>query len=242
MASLALSTALNKQILVVLMERILHFIAQYPIDFVAYLSSILPIVIGVCRHRYLTNNLKFVWLFFVISFIKDTYSLIVIFTEPNNWYVQNIEPIYQTVVVSAVFYWSFESSFSRRIIVALTTVCTLITLLYYKNEEVSSVSLSTFRLFAITLSLTYFNKVVMDMRVKSITRYSMFWFTSGLLIYVAGTFFIMLLSEYWYHDINKVPVEVFDKYWNSSQLLLILFTLLSTVGIWFSKYDSENLI
>ena len=70
----------------------------------------------------------------------------------------------------------------------------------------------------------------------------MFWFTSGLLIYVTGTFFIMLLSEYWYQDGNKVPIDVFDRYWNLSQLLAILFTIFSAIGIWFSKCDSENLI
>ena len=123
-----------------------------------------------------------------------------------------------------------------------TAVCTLITLAFYKSNEVSAVSLSTFRLFAIVLTLAYFSKVVMDMRVKNIMKYSMFWFTSGLLIYAAGTFFIVLLSEYWYQDINKVPIEVFDKYWNASQILLILFTILSAIGLWFSKYDKENLL
>lgn len=80
------------------------------------------------------------------------------------------------------------------------------------------------------------------MRVKSITRYSMFWFTSGLLIYSAGTFFIVLFSEYWYKDINKVPAEVFDRYWNASQALFIIFCLLSAYGLWTSKYDQENIL
>lgn len=224
-----------------MMERILHYFIQYPIDSTAYLSSILPIVTGSLRYKYLTDNLKSIWLFFIISFIKDTYSLILVFTVPSNLYIQNVESIYQTVLIGAIFYCSFEAPSNRRLIAAFSVVCGLITIFYYEKYEVSSVSLSVFRLFAIILSLAYFSKVVMDMRVKNIMRHSMFWFTSGLLIYAAGTFFAMLLSEYWYQDV-KISVEVFDRYWNSSQLLLILFTLLSTVGIWFSKYDSENLM
>lgn len=224
------------------MERILPFFAKYPIDFIAYSSSILPIIVGIPRYKYLTSNLKVVCLFFIISFVRDTYSLILIFTVRNNIYIQNVEPIVQTVLIGTVFYCSFESPFNRRLIAVSTVVCALISAFYYEDNEVSSVSLSAFRLFAIILSLAYFSKVVMDMRIKNMLRHSMFWFTSGLLIYAAGTFFVMLFSEYWYHDINKVSTEVFDKYWNPSQLLLVLFTFLSTVGIWFGKCDSENLI
>lgn len=242
MVTLAHSIALllNKRKLIVMMERILHFFALYPIDFIAHIGSILPIIIGVLRYKYLTGNIKAIWFFFIVSFIKDSYSLLLIFTAPNNLYIQNIEPIYQTIIIGSIFYYSFDTSFTRRIITVSTVFCTLTTVLYYKDNEASSVSLSTFRLFAIVLALAYFGKVMMDMRVKNIMKHSLFWFTSGLLIYTAGTFFIMLLSEYWYQGINKVPIDVFDKYWNSSQLLLVLFTLLSTVGIWFSKYDVDN--
>lgn len=223
-------------------DRLLYLFEKYPLDLLSHLSSSLPIIIGIFRYSYLANNLKVIWLFFIVSFVKDTYSLLLVFAAQNNTYIQNIEPVYQTILVGAVFYYSFESFYNRRLIAAFTVICTLITLFYYKDNEVSSVSLSSFRLFAIILSLAYFSKVVMDMRVKSMMRHSMFWFTSGLLIYATGTFFIMLLSEYWYQDVNKVPTEVFDKYWNPSQQLLILFAIFSAIGLWFSKCDSENLI
>ncbi len=224
------------------MERILHFFVQYPIDFIAHISSVLPIVIGISRYRYLNNSLKIILFFFIISFIKDTYSLALIFSIPNNLYVQNIESVYQTALIGAVFYFSFEENFSRRIIALSTILCTAFTLFYYKNNEVSSISLSTVRLLAIALALAYFSKIMVDMRVKNIMKHSMFWFSAGLLIYAAGTFFAMSLSEYWYKDINKVPVEIFDKYWNSSQILLIIFAMLSTVGLWFAKCDNDNFV
>lgn len=223
-------------------DRLLDLSERYPLDFLSYISSSLPIITGILRYKHVGNDLKIICLFFAISFVKDTYSLTLIFAAQNNLYIQNIEPIYQTVLIGALFYYSFEAPSHRRLIAAFTTVCTIVTLFYYKNNEVSSVSLSTFRLFAIMLSLAYFSKVVIDMRVKNIMKHSMFWFTAGLLIYAAGTFFIMLLSEYWYQDINKVPIDVFDRYWNSSQLLLILFTLLSSIGIWFSRCDRENFL
>jgi hypothetical protein len=225
-----------------MLEKLLLQCEKYPLDFISHFSISFPIVLGIIRYKHLTGAHKVILGFFSFFFIKETVALWLSLLKQNNLYLQNIDPIYQTALVGALFYCSFETPFSRRIIIAFTAFCTLITVIFYKNGEVSSVSLSTFRVFAIILALSYFSKIVMDMRVKNIMRYSMFWFTSGLLIYAAGTFFIVLLSEYWYQDINKVPIDVFDKYWNSSQVLLVLFAILSAIGIWFSKYDKENLL
>lgn len=224
-----------------MMERLLHFFAQYPVDLISHLSSILSIIIGTLRYKYLSPNLKAVWVLFILNFIKDTYSLIVVFTEPSNAYIYNIEPIYQTVLIGVIFYLSFDSFSNRRIIIALTSVCVLITVVYFQKDQASTVSLSVFKLFAIALSLSYLNKVVMDMRVKNIMGHSMFWFTAGLLIYAAGTFFTVLFSEFIFNP-KIVDDETFDIYWNLNSFLFILFALLSAVSIWFGKFDRENLV
>lgn len=224
-----------------MMERLLHFFAQYPIDLISHLSSILSIIAGTLRYKYLTPNLKAIWVLFILNFIKDTYSLIIIFTEPSNAYIYNIEPIYQTILIGVIFYLSFDGSTNRQLIVALTGICALITLFYYQKDQVSTVSLSVFKLFAIVLSLSYFNKVVMDMRVKNIMGHSMFWFTAGLLVYAAGTFFTVLFSEFIFNP-KIVDDETFSIYWNLNSFLFILFAVLSAISIWFGKFDRENLL
>jgi hypothetical protein len=225
-----------------MLEKLLSLSEKYPLDFISHLSSSFPFILGIIRYRYLTINHKLILTLFALCFIKESIALWLSLQKQHNLFLQNIDPIYESILIGIIFYFSFETTFNRRIIALFTAVSVLITLLFYKSTEVSSVSLSTFRLLAIGLILAYFSKLMTDMRVKNIMTYSMFWFASGLLIYTTGTFFIVLLSEYWYQDINKVPIEVFDRYWNVSQVLFILFAVFSTIGIWFSKYDSENLI
>lgn len=241
MAIYARAIAPNKQFLSSMMERLLHFFAQYPVDLISHLSSSLSIIVGALRYKYLSPNLKAIWVLFIFNFSKDTYSLVVLFTEPSNAYIYNIEPIYQTALVGVIFYLSFDSFSNRRIIIVLTSICVLITVLYYQKDQVSTVSLSVFKLFAIALSLSYLNKVVMDMRVKNIMGHSMFWFTAGLLIYAAGTFFTVLFSEFIFNP-KIVDDETFDIYWNLNSFLFILFAILSAVSIWFGKFDRENLM
>lgn len=220
--------------------RLLHFFEKYPIDFLSYVISCLPIGIGLVRFRYLKAGLRYIWLFFVVFFLKDTYSLVQIFINQNNLFIQNIEPIFETVFVGLIFLPYFDKPIEKRVLLGLTALCTAITIYAYQRVDVSAVSLSTFRIFALVLVLAYFNKLLTDMRVINLTQHTMFWFASSLLLYAAGTFFIVLYSEYWYKDINKVPADVFDKYWNANQFLYITFATLSAVGLWFARSDRQN--
>jgi hypothetical protein len=164
------------------------------------------------------------------------------FLIPNTLYVQNLEAIIATLLIGIIYYHNFDKEFHKKSIVVFTVVCTIITITSYKSSAVSSTSLSVFRAFSIVISLAYFNKLLTDMRVKNIVKHTMFWFTSGLLIYSAGTFFIMLFSGYWYQDNDKVSAALFDKYWNVGQYLFIFFCFLSAYGLWVSKYDKENVV
>ncbi|MVM39433.1 hypothetical protein GO730_20700 [Spirosoma sp. HMF3257] len=225
-----------------MLDRLLELWAKYPIDLFSHLSSSLPIVLGAIRLKSLNKSAIYIWLFFIFCFAKDTYALWHVLYALNTFYIQNLEAIFQTVLIGIIYYYCFDVRLSKRIIISLTLVCLSIILFSYSEIRVSVRALSIFRLLSISLSLAYFNKILVDMRVNNVLLHTMFWFSAGLLLYASGTFFIMLFSEYWYKDINKVPAEVFDKYWNATQILFIFFCLLSAYGLWVSKYDQENLL
>ncbi|MVM29346.1 hypothetical protein GO755_04820 [Spirosoma sp. HMF4905] len=223
-------------------DRLLELWVKYPIDLFSHLSSGLPIIIGVIIWKSLDKSALCIWLFFVFCFIKDTYALWHALYALNTFYIQNLETVFQTVLIGLVYYYCFDKPLSKQITIGLIIVCLGIIFYSYDATRVSTRALSTFRLLSIGLSLAYFNKILVDMRVNNVLLHTMFWFSAGLLLYASGTFFIMLFSEYWYKDINKVPAEVFDKYWNATQILFILFCLFSAYGLWVSKYDQESLI
>ncbi|QDK77457.1 hypothetical protein EXU85_02135 [Spirosoma sp. KCTC 42546] len=223
-------------------ERLLLLCEKYPLDFIAYLSSGLPIIFGLFRYKYLSLTSKLIIIFFLCYFTIEAFGTWLSILKKNNLYLQNIEIAVNIVILLAFGLSCFQSIRWKQISSILAVFCLLISLVTYQSNAVSSVSLSIFRLYALFFCLSYFNKILTDVRVKNILLHTLFWFTTGLLIYSAGTFFIMLFSEYWYKDENKVSAEVFDRYWNANQLLFIFFSVLSAYGLWVSKYDQENLI
>lgn len=223
-------------------ERLLLLCEKYPLDFIAYVSSSLPIILGLLRFRFLSKSSKLIVIFFTFYFLIEAFATWLALLKKNNLYLQNVEIIPEIVILLLIAVVSFQQKSWRIIAVVFSAICLTVSFITYQNDAVSSVNLSAYRLFAIFFCLTYFSKILVEVRVRNILLHTMFWFSSGLLIYSTGTFFIMLFSEYWYKDINKVPAEVFDKYWNASQMLFIIFCLFSAIGLWFSKYDKENFI
>lgn len=225
-----------------MIEKLLLQIDKYPLDFITQLSGSFPILIGLQYYKRLPATSKFIIAFFAVYFIQDSIALYLSLLKQNNLFIQNLESISQLLIVGLIYYYSFDKPSARKLLLTYALVCLLIEFIYYKSYEVSSIDLIVVRIFSITLVFAYFNKIVLDLRIKNVVYHTLFWFSAGLLMYSAGTFFIVLFSQYWYQDINKVPAEVFDKYWNASQVLFILFSLLSSVGLWFSKYDSQNTV
>ncbi|GAB3798716.1 hypothetical protein GCM10028819_20450 [Spirosoma humi] len=223
-------------------DRLLELSVRYPIDLLSYLSSLIPILISVLRFNQLTKIALYIILFFAFCFVKDTYALWYVIRALNTTFIQNLETLFQSFLIGFIYYNCFDKRLSKQILAGLTLLCATLIVFTYEDIKVSVTALLSFRVLSIGLSLAYFNKILVDMRIKNVLTHTMFWFSAGLLIFAAGTFFIVLFSEYWYKDINKVPAEVFDKYWNASQILFIIFCLFSGIGLWFSKYDKENFI
>jgi|GEM_PF-1454005 len=223
-------------------ERFLDLSTRYPLDLLAHLSSLLPILLGLIRFRQLNRAGIWIWLLFIFFFSKDSYSLWLVLFARSTTFVQNVEAFFQVIFISLIFYWSFESKRSRQIIVGVL-VFSLAGISYtYSSSNVSTMSMAIVRIVSIGFSLAYFNKVLVDMRIKNILLHTMFWFGAGLLVYASGTFFSMLFSEYWYGDITQVPAEIFDRYWNICQILFIIFCCITSVGLWVSKRDRENFV
>ncbi|GAB3730333.1 hypothetical protein [Spirosoma lituiforme] len=223
-------------------DKLLQLSSKYPIDLLSYISSLIPIAAGLIRIKQLTKPAAFILLFFIFCFVKDTYALWYVLHALNTTFIQNIETLFQSLLTGVTYYYCFDKRLTKQVIAVITLLCAVIIIVSYEEINVSVTALLSFRLLSIFLSLAYFNKILVDMRIRNVLRHTLFWFSAGLLIFSSGTFFIVLFSEYWYKDINKVPAEVFDKYWNASQILFIIFCCFSALGLWFSKYDRENFI
>ena len=153
--------------------------------------------------------------------------------------IQNLQPLFETGIITAVYLNSFRKNETGKWIKLAAILSALIIIFSYRQSTISTVGLTTQRLFETVVVLLYFNKILIEARVKNILFHSMFWLSSGLLIYSAGTFFFSLFSSYLYSD--TISNEEFDPFWRLNQILYIILCLMSSVGISVCRYETDNL-
>jgi hypothetical protein len=224
-----------------MLERLLLLFGKYPLDFISDLSSILPIIIGIINYKFLSNNLRIILLFFGMYLIGDTYMIWLGLIKKNNLFILNIYPIGGILLLTNAYISTFKTPSAKRLIIGLSILFSIVCLAYFKFLEISAVELFAYRAYIIILVLMYFNKTLADMRIKNILIHSLFWVSSGIIIYATGTFFISIFSEIIFNP-NLIDDRTFDTYWKLNNVLFILLVALSSIGIWFSKYERENLL
>ncbi|WP_245565366.1 hypothetical protein [Spirosoma spitsbergense] len=187
----------------------------------------------------LSTSYKVVLLLFALYFISDTYSLWLVMARVSTYPIQNLQPLFEIGIITAVYLNSFRKNETGKWIKLAAILSAFIIVFSYRQSTISTVGLTTQRLFETITVLLYFNKILIEARVKNILFHSMFWLSSGLLIYSAGTFFFSLFSSYLYSD--TISNEEFDPFWRLNQILYIIFCLMSSVGIWVCRYEIDNL-
>ena len=214
----------------------------YPIAFVAELITLLPIVVGLFRLNYNKYGVKLLILFFLCVFIRDITSNIYANHGDNNLFIYNLFSFFELIFLTLFFLNNprIHSRKYRQVIIWGGSLAVLINSFFYSRTDFSVGNFSIVRVYGLLLILLFFERVLSELTIKNIITYSMFWVSTGLLLYFCGTFFIFLLSD---KVLSKeAKPEIFQQYWDTNLVFYILFCVLASIGIWFIKYDKENLI
>lgn len=215
---------------------------DYPVAFIAELTTLLPIVVGLFYFRSLQRDLKILMILFLFFFIRDISSNSLAYHKENNLFIYNFFSILEILFLALIFRFNpdIKSKNYRRIIELGGIICFIASILLYTRDNFSAGDFTVLRLYGIILTAAFFERVLSEVAVKNILKYPMFWVGSGFLLYFCGTFFIFLLSS---EVLSRyADRDVFKLYWYTNLVFYIIFCLLSSIGLWISKYGKDNFI
>lgn len=225
-----------------MMDRIIYLFQKHPLNFVAESISLIPLLIGIIFWPRVNREVKYLTLFFALNFVKDFTSDIFAYYNESNLFIYNIFSLVEIAFLAAVFYnvKELDSRFYKKLILYGCLISLLLNVIFLKTNEFSSGSFTITHVYGISIILVFYYHLLSKLYVSNIMFYSMFWISAGLLLYYSGTFFIFLLGDVVLS--TKSKPEIFQQYWDTNLLFYILFCLLSSIGIWFSKNDQRNFI
>lgn len=223
-----------------MVDRIISFSVKYPLDMVSYLVILIPFVIGLTRYERLQKeNRAFVY-YFLVVFLKETAGLAIMLSGNTNLYLHNVQAFIDIIFLWVAYRYVLQDRKCRTYLATAGTVCLIMAALFFNAQNVDSINQIAARLFAIVAVLLFFNDLLSQLRVVHLSRYAMFWLSSGLLIYATSTFLIALFSQFLFSA--NLSAETFDFFWNTQQGLFILFCLFASLGFWVSRSENQQAV
>lgn len=192
--------------------------------------------------RLANKEVKYLTIYFFLIFVRDFTSNVFAYYRESNLFIYNIFSIVEIIFLYSLFYkiWGVTSETYKKQVLFGGVIALLIGISLFKTDEFSSWSFTVTRIYGISNVMGFYYQLLVKLNIKNIIYYSLFWISAGLLLYQSGTFFIFLLGDVVLS--TKSKPEIFRQYWDTNLIFYIVFCLLASVGIWFSKYDKENFI
>ncbi len=238
--ALAVRDIANKKVAIKMMDRLVVWATNYPIDALSYSIILLPLLAGVVRFKYLHRTELVFLLLFLCYYIIETIALYKnLWKQLNLYIIQDVKSLVAIVVLPFIYYPLVRRNWQKRFILVVCLISLIVAIIFFDIDIISPWNQIAFNICAISLCLIYYLILLNEMRIKNLLKHDLFWFNTGLLIYATGTFFISLFSEVLF-DEKATPDIDFDLFWNASQICFVLFSVLATVGVFTSRYDREN--
>ena len=86
----------------------------------------------------------------------------------------------------------------------------------------------------IFFAISYYYKLLKDLKVRYLERNPMFWINTGILIYFSGSLFLFIFSNY---ILKNVQLNIL--FWAIHAGLNIFIHIFYAIGLWLSRENSE---
>ncbi len=207
------------------------------ISYIASFALFCPLIIAIFRRRYLTNELKVLFLYLIASIITEILGNVFarVLHIPNH-FILNTFAVLECILISFIFQEVFINKNLKRVAFILIIIYTLVSIYlfimpdgFFKfNSIVNTISC----LLIIIWVFAYFYQLLQTLQVIKLYTIPLFWISVGCLLYFSGTLFIFLYSDTILFQ--KEPI-LYYQLWNIYYVLLFVFRFLLAVGLWFSK-------
>lgn len=181
---------------------------------------------------------KSLWVIFfllIINFISDGYGLYSLYLASPNYLTFNIYLLFETVCLSIFYYQVVAESIVKKAIALIISVFVVFWLYSFIRSGFDQFlySCAAFEnIFILVFALYYYYEQIIKINSAFIYMQPRFWIVSAYLVYIAGTFFLLLY-------IPSLNSKEQVKYYILNYVFVIIRTILLCIAM-FMKDKSEN--
>ncbi len=172
---------------------------KYPIEFSTTWISVIPLIVFAYRNKGITPPLRYVLFFLTVNLAFQWWLLYKCVQGENNLFYLNAYIVTRYCFVSVIFYKALKQRTHRLVVQILFAVFLVIAATDWINVGMDR----SFKyaqlaecIFAGSLCLLFYKELLVFLPVLYLLKLRMFYVSSGLLLFYAGTLFPAVLAYY----------------------------------------------
>lgn len=193
-------------------------------------SSLLPAIVGMIRYRKIDKAMKLFAVFSVVGVLNLGLELILGMFKIRNYFLSDLYFLIEVPFIAAIYYMSIAAPFARRILrisSLLFIIVWVVQKCFFANPQQLSSDLAMITaIFLIAMSILTLN-AYSKAATSRLMDGSVFWVLTGTIVYYAGSFAVMGLSN----ELLKMGLEYFEIAWYINWILFITSMLLYSKGL-----------
>ena len=172
-----------------------------------------------------------IWLIFIYTFINLTINSIVEFfpfiNKKGMYLLYSSFTFIEFALFTGFIILFIKNAFYKKIMIALSILFSIFLPFYYSNAiqgSIDSVPIGIETLFILLFDFYYFYEQMNDMDNHYIYYRYHFWIIIGMMLYLAGSFFIYIFA-------NHVDIETQNQFWFLTYFFYVVKNIFFIIGI-----------
>lgn len=205
----------------------------------AFLATLIPIVAGLFKYRYLSLELRSIFWFCCAVFLMDGMGRIFWLSSIPNLFLGHIHTIIEFLLLANAYRIALRSFVRPRVIPVIMVLFTLLAVsnsLFLQDFKFNNSNIKISEsIILIAFSLIFFYKISRELVIARLEKYPMFWVSCAVLVYFSSSLFIFTYSNYLLFYSKQLGIQV----WFIHALFFIVFNTILALALWNAPRNSN---
>ncbi|MCE7996096.1 MAG: hypothetical protein HEP71_29220 [Roseivirga sp.] len=196
-------------------------------------TILLPLIIGLTRYRSLDETQKILGLLIIICTVTELTTNIMWFMRMRNLHIYQVFSVLNFNLILLVFRNHLGKRWKNplmkfQITYTFLAIANSVFIQGYFSFN-SNVTTSSSLIF-ISLSVTYFYKLLREVKYQKLEKTPMFWISAGILMYYSSTLILFLLGEVF--EGSTLAREVALAAWGLNSIFNMMINTFYSLALW----------
>ncbi len=194
--------------------------------------ALLPLLVAAFKFKSLNNVQQKLLYILIVILIVESISTILWYQKMNNLPVYHFYTVIEFLLIMNIYVGELSQVYSKQLFVYLSiifTVFAVINTIFFQNLFTFNSNVTTaLGVIVVLFALSYFYKLLKEVKYSSLETNPMFWINSGFLIYFSSNLMLFFINN----NLFKESTEASYLVWGLHAVVNIILIIFYTIAVW----------